>query len=403
MRRGAWHQCGDRSQKLAQEVLAAGAGVGVIVSPRDLSYEKATSYFAEYRALGAEVLVDPQYYVPDFESRFADGWPTDKWRATVASLSGLSAQDLDDFSTALESVNRAAGACAVIAPAAVYEAGRNDIMDLNRLLFGVAKRAGDAIGIPTLATVVVGATATGSATETASILTHTTSLAADGWYYAFEFNDGRIPSTKALIRTSCAGLLTLATTGRPVIHAYAGPLGLLSFAFGATGAGVGHSQNLWQFTRTRWIEQPKTGGGGGDAPPRFFSGSLWGTIISPDELVMVPGPLLTKIMTHSPFSTPLQTGPIATANWPKWDANKHLVHVIAKALDGIAASKDLDMCAKAATRILDDSIALHGQLTSARVALKDESQCRHQPEWKGALTDTLAARKDDFEYLKLLM
>ena len=29
-----------------------------------------------------------------------------------------------------------------------------------------------------------------------------------------------------------------------MLHAYAGPMGLLSFGFGATGVAIGHSQNL---------------------------------------------------------------------------------------------------------------------------------------------------------------
>ena len=47
MKRGAWHQCGDRSQKLVVEQLTAGHGVGVILSPRDLS-DMAVKYAAQY-------------------------------------------------------------------------------------------------------------------------------------------------------------------------------------------------------------------------------------------------------------------------------------------------------------------------------------------------------------------
>ena len=41
MNRGAWHQCGDRSQRLVIEQLEAGRGVGVILSPRDLTRDRA--------------------------------------------------------------------------------------------------------------------------------------------------------------------------------------------------------------------------------------------------------------------------------------------------------------------------------------------------------------------------
>ena len=113
--------------------------------------------------------------------------------------------------------------------------------------------------------------------------------------------------------------MTLACTGRPVLHAYAGPLGLLSFGFGASAVGIGHSQNLWKFTRVRW--QPTVAqGGGGDAPPRFFSTALWGTIIYPDETIQLSVNLRTQILTQSPFSAPVASN----VEWTRWDSGKHL-------------------------------------------------------------------------------
>ena len=44
MRRGTWHQCGDRSQKMVIEQLKKGVGVGVIISPRDVPQHKAIGY-----------------------------------------------------------------------------------------------------------------------------------------------------------------------------------------------------------------------------------------------------------------------------------------------------------------------------------------------------------------------
>ena len=52
MRRGPWHQFGDRSQKLALEQLEQGTGVGVILSPRDLQTHNANNYAQQYHALG---------------------------------------------------------------------------------------------------------------------------------------------------------------------------------------------------------------------------------------------------------------------------------------------------------------------------------------------------------------
>jgi hypothetical protein len=52
-------------------------------------------------------------------------------------------------------------------------------------------------------------------------------------------------------------------------------MGLLSFGLGATGAAIGHSQNLWKFTPDRWMPAASRGGGG-DAPARFFSNAFGG-------------------------------------------------------------------------------------------------------------------------------
>jgi hypothetical protein len=58
MRRGVWHQCGDRSQKLAAEQLQRGVGVGVVISPRDLAYNGAMDYAKQYHDLGTAVLTE---------------------------------------------------------------------------------------------------------------------------------------------------------------------------------------------------------------------------------------------------------------------------------------------------------------------------------------------------------
>jgi hypothetical protein len=131
MKRGAWHQFGDRSPKLALEQLNSGSGVGVILSPRDLSFSGTVSYASKYRELGAEVLFDQQFYVPQFSNVKLDSYPTSKHRKAASQLGKLSDQELAALSVALEEVNRAVEANAVVAPALVYQAGRPEIVALN--------------------------------------------------------------------------------------------------------------------------------------------------------------------------------------------------------------------------------------------------------------------------------
>ncbi len=76
-----------------------------------------------------------------------------------------------------------------------------------------------------------------------SLLSYATALNSDGWYFGYEFNQNRIPSNYEDILRFGSALLTLACTGKPVLHSFAGPLALLSLDFGATGEAIGHSQN----------------------------------------------------------------------------------------------------------------------------------------------------------------
>src|SRR6266446_4005404 len=98
MRTGTWHQFGDRSQTLALEQLKKGVGVGVILSPRDLNYDNAVSRASEYRDLGAHVLLDQQFYVPNFLNEKIDSYPTSPYRVAASKLHQLSENQLNKLS-----------------------------------------------------------------------------------------------------------------------------------------------------------------------------------------------------------------------------------------------------------------------------------------------------------------
>jgi hypothetical protein len=130
MQRGVWHQCGDRSQKLVEEQLQQGSGVGVVLSPRDLSRDNAIAYSESYRKAGAEVLIDHQFYVPDFTNPRFGSYPISNFRQSVSALNKISDQDLISFQNELRADHAVLNASAVIAPAVVYEAGRTTNSDL---------------------------------------------------------------------------------------------------------------------------------------------------------------------------------------------------------------------------------------------------------------------------------
>jgi hypothetical protein len=175
-------------------------------------------------------------------------------------------------------------------------------------------------------------------------------------------------------------------------------MALISRAFGATAAGIGHFQNTWHFTPGRW--QPSTGkGGGGESPPRFFSTALWGTIIYPDELVRLPQQIRSRVLTTSPYSAQLsfpQVGP-----WSRWNANKHLIHVISAALQPIYDALDPRAAALDAITILQEAVTLHGAIAANGLALADNTNS-YQSNWMTALQNLLDQRSADFEYLDVL-
>lgn len=396
MRRGAWHQCGDRSQKLVGEQLQLGAGVGVIISPRDLSRTNAIAYAERYRALGAEVLLDNQYYIPEFTNGHFDSYPISKFRQGVSSLNKISDHDLTDFRNELRVDHEELRADAVIAPAVVYQSGRADIEQLNARLFAAAKSVADDLKIPIYATVVLGRSVTSSDKTLETVLSQATALSCDGWYFGFEFEDERLPSVRETVRRCCVAGLTLACTGKPVLHAYAGPMGLLSFGFGATGVAIGHSQNLWKFTRDRWMPAASQGGGG-DAPARFFSSALWGTIVYPDESRQLPTALRSQVMTPSPFS-----GPVASnLGWSRWDSGKHLVYLLAQQISAMATETDPRKNASAAITLLDNALSLHAAIQASHVFLGDNTNA-YQANWKAALEDLLKDNQADFDFFDLL-
>jgi len=294
-------------------------------------------------------------------------------------------------------INKDLAADGLIAPALVYEAGRQDIIQRNEVLFHAAKQVGDSLGIPTYATVIVGRSAISSDRTTFEVLSHATALDSDGYYYGFEFTAERIPSQYDAVLRCCVGGITLASTGLPVLHAYAGPMALLSLAFGATGAAIGHFQNTWRFPRERWETSNSGQGGGGDAPARLFSSNLWGTIIYPDEYSQFPPALRAQVLTTSPFTSGIsQNPPFITLS--KWQALKHLVFVIGTTVLSMALINDPRSRVNAVITLLQQAVSLHASIP---IRLADNTNS-YQQTWLDAMQTILRERSDDYDFLAMV-
>ena len=396
MRMGPWHQCGDKSQKMAIELIENGVGSGVIISSRDVPRHKGVEYSSIYVGMGCDVIVDLQFCKPDFTNTKTQSYETNEYRLAISRLTLINDTDLAKLQKHIETINRDLNTTAVLAPAVKYEAGRPDISNLNQRLFEISKNVGDALSVPTYATIILGNSITSSVDTINSILSEATSLDCDGWYLGFEFDTyERVPSQIREVYNCCLTQLKLACTGKPVLHAFAGPLGLLSMGAGATGVGIGHFQNLWQFTRGRFEDSENTGGGGGDAPARYFSKALWGTIVYPDEIQPLSVSLRNTIHTASPFSTQrFQT----FLPWSKWSSYKHLLFVIGGTLNGIGEVATPRERLQYARNILQNALDLHGRIS---LELKDNTDA-YQGNWIEVIDNLMENNSEDYDYLRML-
>ena len=176
MRRGAWHQLGWNHHLMIVEQLQNQAGVGVILSPRDLAFSRAQECVAMYKEQDAHVVIDPQWHVPGFSNDQVEAYPTASLRMTVTSLVSISDDRLVELEQKLVSENAALQTDALIAPAGMYQAGRSDIIQLNRRLHEVARNAATRLNIPCYGTAFLDQSITNSMALVESTMSAITSL-----------------------------------------------------------------------------------------------------------------------------------------------------------------------------------------------------------------------------------
>ncbi len=394
MRTGAWHQLGwNHHLHTIGGLLAAKPGGGVILSPRDATLDTAATCSTACRANGASVLLDPQWYEPSFTNSKLDSYPTGGVRASVGTLGG--GLDVATLIDGIVAENEQVCSSAVISPAVVYEAGRDDIVNLNDELHDCGLVAAERLSVPCFRSIFLGNSICSSEGLIDEVLSSIDPRGANGWYFGFEFDEPRLPVGPRSVYRCLRALITLRLTGIPVLHAYAGPLGPLSIAAGASAAAAGFDQKQWQFCPARWAETASQGGGG-NAPPRFFSSALWGTIVHPDETVQLSSMTRAQVLTPSPFaSMPLQS------NWSKTQSKQHLVYVVADLVDLVASETSF---AAKGTRVRDalrGAIEQHRMIATAGLTLKDNAAV-YQPSWLAAFEDFQSLHEDDLYLAELL-
>lgn len=407
---GAWHQLGSNTHDLAQALLQNNIGDGAILSPKDLDYRLARGSAQGFKNLGKGILWDPQFYDPEHRPKKSLTYPTFEARRSEEELIDLSERGRDALSKALEQINRDLHCSAVIAPALTYQAGSSKIRAVNRMLFTCAKKAGDAIGIPTLASVPFGNSTCFDDSEINAVLNAATALPADGWYVVFEFSGEHFPRKKPEVLRCATACLSLAAARPPLIFGYAGLLSLPVMAWGAAGAGICHQKTMWQFLTRRFqnedtdqAEARSKGGGGKKQIPHFFSDSLWQRLVYTAEVesvLQLPDTLHSKILAPTTYSPTLQADqPIPF--WALQESHKHLLACWARAITDLANIPSLSQRSKEVTRKLDEQLALWEDITPYGFSFKSSFKAKHLSMWRDVSADLSDRRQIDFDWAEL--
>ncbi len=400
MRSGLWHQLGDRGQKIALEQLQSGNGVGVILSPRDLSKPKAVEYSSKYREAGSEVIFDPQLYVP--HSRVGKQATYEElidFRVSASRLAEHSPSEFKTLSKVLRKIGRQFSCTAIMAPAIAMQAGQPEDLRVNLSMLDSARDAADRLDIPVFATIPIGESLVLSETELSDVLSVFTSKSVDGWILMMDLGSDGLCRNPRHLAALCRSVLRLAQTGTNVMHGCAGPHCLLSLACGARGVGIAHSKNMWRLPLSRF--EVAEGGGGGAAPIRVFSTALWSTFVFPDEFVRLPKKLRRRVFEPSDW---LKINPGADeyipAKYSQWDANKHLIHALGETVSELLELGTARRVLPRVKEIVHEAASLHdivGQFYDPK-----DAAAEHHHAWLAVLNSVWMQQRADFDYLAML-
>ena len=119
----------------------------------------------------------------------------------------------------------------------------------------------------------------------------------------------------------------------------------------------------------------------------------------PDETQAMSPALRAQILTATAFCDAVMA--IPPTAWRRWDAGKHLVCALAETSEELAGIGTARESAEIARQRLADAVSLYGQIREAGMQLRDNSDA-YQENWRLALSDVLASRTADYDYLELM-
>ena len=111
----------------------------------------------------------------------------------------------------------------------------------------------------------------------------------------------------------------------------------------------------------------------------------------------MPGPIRQQVLSASPFSAQVAAG----LAWPRLEAGKHLVFLLASAITQMSQINGARASALAAGGRLQNAVRLHQTIQQGGLFLSDSTNA-YQENWRLALQDLLQNNAPDFDYLELL-
>jgi hypothetical protein len=239
------HQQGYGMMAISKELLRAGVGSGVILSPRVSDPDQMARLAASIHECGGVVLFDPQFYVPHtsheriLEFPYWEGLDYD-----TASFDQLAARNfcrrVVDYQTAILHVDE------VLLPGTYTNVIDDRWLSCQRHFAEEGLSQRDAR--PVYSTVAIGPDAIRSAAHLDAVVEETINSGVDGVYLLLRApGDAFLVEDESYIYAALDGMLSLVESGKEVIVGYANQEALIFASVGVQTVASGNFRNVRSF------------------------------------------------------------------------------------------------------------------------------------------------------------
>jgi hypothetical protein len=238
------HQQGYGMMALSNELLPAGVGSGVILSPRVSDPDQIARYAASIHECGGTVLFDPQFYVPHTSHQRILEFPY--WEGLdydTATFDQVAARNfcrrVVDYQTAVLHVDE------VVLPGTYTNVIDDRWLTCQRHFAEEGLSQRDAR--PVYSTVAIGPDAIRSEAHLDAMVEETINSGVDGVYLLLRAPGAFLVDDESYLYSALDGVLSLVESGKEVIVGYANQEALIFASVGAQTVASGNFRNVRSF------------------------------------------------------------------------------------------------------------------------------------------------------------